>query len=49
MKNGKKTPRDIILHMCTINENHFMYVPQIWSATNRISGHFGQFFALLDH
>ena len=26
----KKTPRDIILHNCTINDNHVMY-PEIWS------------------
>ena len=40
----KKIPGDIIiLHMCTINENHMMYimVPEIWSAT--------EFFLILDH
>ena len=40
----KKIPGDIIiLHMCTINENHMMYimVPEIWSAT--------EFVLILDH
>ena len=44
----KKTPDDIILHRCTKDENHMMYVPEIWSATDRIF-YFGPFFALLPH
>ena len=40
--------RDIILlHMCTINENHMIMVPQILSTTDRTFCHFGPFFALL--
>ena len=41
-------PRDIIiLHICTINDNHIMYIPQIWSASDNIFCYFGPFFALL--
>ena len=33
----QKLPGDIILlHMCTINEDHIMMLPEIWSATDRI-------------
>ena len=43
-----KTPENIIiLHMCTINDNHMIYiVHRIWSAMDRIFCHFGPFFAL---
>ena len=42
----KNEPGDIIiLHMCTINDNHRMY--GLWSVTNRIFCHSGPFFALL--
>ena len=42
----KKTPGDaIIVHMCTIYNNHIMYIPEIWSASDRISYHFGLFFS----
>ena len=38
----KQPPRDIItLHMCTINGNHMMYGPEIWSKTE-------EFFVILD-
>ena len=39
----KKTPGDIIiLHECTINDNHIWYmVPEIWSASDRIFYHLG--------
>ena len=44
----KKPPWNIItLHMCTINDNHMMY--GFWDmecVTDRISCHFGLFFAL---
>ena len=45
----KKTLGDImILHLCTTNNNHMMYmVPEIKSTTDRIFCHFGPFFALL--
>ena len=37
----RKTGDIIILHMCTINENHMMYGSwDIWSATDRILCHF---------
>ena len=40
--------RDIILlHMCTINENHMIMVPLILSTTDRTFCHFGPFFAFL--
>ena len=43
-----KMHRDIILlHMCTINENHMIMVPLILSTTDRTFCHFGPFFALL--
>ena len=45
----KKTPGDIILQMCTINDNHMMYGSEIWSAAGWIFCHFGPFFALLPH
>ena len=36
----KKMPGDIIiLHMCTINENH-IFGPEIWSTTDRIFSQF---------
>ena len=42
-------PGDIILHMCTINENHMMYaVPETWSMTDIIFSPFGPFCALVD-
>ena len=34
----------IILHICTINENHICIVPEIWSVTNIYFCHFGLFF-----
>ena len=45
----KKTPGDIIiLHMCTINDNHMMYGSwDMEHVTDRIFCHFGLFFALL--
>ena len=45
----KKPPGDIItLHMCTINDNHTMYGSwDMEHVTDRISFHFGPFFALL--
>ena len=44
----KKTPADIIiLHMCTINDNHMMYDSKLSSATDRIFCHFEPFFAFL--
>ena len=44
----KKAPGDIIiLHMCSINDNHVIMVPQTWSTTDRIFCHFGLFFVLL--
>ena len=44
----KKTTWDvIILHMCTINDNHTMYGSEIWSAKHLIYCHFGLFFVLL--
>ena len=47
-KKMKKIPRNIIiLQMCTINDNHMMYVPKIWSTTDRNFCHLGPFFALL--
>ena len=46
-KMKKKTGDIIILHMCTINGNHMIMVPEIWSMTDRIFCHFGLFFALL--
>ena len=42
-----KTPGDIIiLHMCTINDNHMIWymVPEIRSLTDRIFCHFGLLF-----
>ena len=46
---NEKTPRDIIiLHMCTINDNHMMYGSwDMKHVTDRIFCHFGLFFALL--
>ena len=43
----KKTSRDIILHMYTINDNHMMY--GFWDVKRKTDFlcHFGQFFALL--
>ena len=39
----KKTLEDIIiLQMCAINDNHMMYVPEIWSTTQN-------FLFALDH
>ena len=47
-KNVKKTHEDIILlHMHTINQDHMIMVPEIWSVTDMIFYHLGQFFALL--
>ena len=47
-KNEKKSPGDIIiLHMGTINDNHIVMVPAIWSMENIIFCHFGPFFALI--
>ena len=45
----KKSSGDIItLHMCTINANHMMYGSlDMEGVTDRISCHFGPFFALL--
>ena len=45
----KKTPRDIILQMCTINDGPVIWcmVPEIWSTTDKIFCHFGLFFAFL--
>ena len=45
----EKTPGYIIiLHMCTINDNHMMYVfLEIWSVTDRMFCNFGWFFILL--
>ena len=45
----KKTPEDIIiLHMCTINNNHMMYGSyEIWSVRERIFYQFGTIFAIL--
>ena len=44
----KKPPGDImILHMCTIHDNHIMNGSRDWSVTDRIFCHFGPFFALL--
>ena len=49
-ENLKKAPGDmIILHMCTINGNHVMYGPEIWSMTDKFFCHFGPFFDLLPH
>ena len=46
----KKIPGDtVILQIFMINDNHMMYVPEIWSATDRIFCHSGPFFALLPH
>ena len=49
----KKKPRRyiIILHKCTINDNHdwWCIVLEIWSVTDRIFCYFGLFFALLPH
>ena len=42
LKNGKNTWR---YHFTNINDSYM--IPQIWSATDRISCHFGLFFALL--
>ena len=42
LKKYKKTPGDIFLHMCTINQDHMhpwygsSMVPEIWSSTDRI-------------
>ena len=45
---NQKTPEDIIiLHMFTINDNHVIMVPEMWSATDRIFCHCGPFFAIL--
>ena len=39
----KNIPGDIIiLHMCTINDNHMCLVPEIWSTIDK-------FFVILDH
>ena len=45
----KHTPKDItILHRCTINDNHMMYLSyEILSTTDRTFCHFGLFFAIL--
>ena len=45
----KKPPGDIIiLHMCTINDNHLMYGSwDMEHVTDKIFCHFGPFFALL--
>ena len=45
----KKPPGDIIiLHICTINENHLMYVSwDMEHVTDRIFSHFRLIFALL--
>ena len=46
--NLEKIPGDIIiLHICIINDNHIIMVLEIWSTTERIFCHSGQFFALL--
>ena len=37
----------MILHICTINNNHMMYGSWIWSVTDIIFCYSGQFFALL--
>ena len=37
----KQTPGDIILHMCTINDNHMMY--DFWDREHRIFCQFGPF------
>ena len=43
----KKTPRDIILHMCTINNNHMMYGSWDMERDRQKFCHFGPLFALL--
>ena len=44
----KKTPGDIILHLCTTNDYHMMYGS--WDMErNRIFRHFGSVFALNPH
>ena len=46
----KKPSGDIIiLNKCTINDNHMIMVPEIWSVTDKMFWHFGPFFALLHH
>ena len=48
LKKWKKHGDNIILHMCTINENHiWCVVPEIWSVTERIFCHFAPFCTLL--
>ena len=44
----KKMPQDIIiLHLCTTNDNHMMYmVPEIWSALDIIFSHFGSLWVI---
>ena len=37
----------IILHLCITKDNQIMFVPEIWSSTDRIFCHFGQLLALL--
>ena len=37
----------ILLHMCTKNHNHMMYVPEIQSETGKKFCYFGPFFAPL--
>ena len=45
IKKKKKTLRDnIILRICTINDNHM--IPEIWHGTDRLFCHSGPFFAL---
>ena len=47
LKNWKKTPTDIIiLHMCTINDNHMMYGSWDMEHNRNNFCHFGPFFAL---
>ena len=43
----KKPPVDIILHRCTINENHMKYGSWV-TEHDRIFCHFGPYFALLN-
>ena len=46
----EKTSGDvIILHMCTINENHVMYDFQDIKHDRQFFCHFGPFFALTPH
>ena len=47
LKNWKKRPRDIILHMCAINDNQMMYGCWHIEHDRQFFCHFGPFFALL--